>query len=763
MVRAVTPIPFVKARFFDRCGKPLAGGKVYTYEANTTTDKTTYKDPYGLTPNTNPIILDAAGEADIYLDGTYRIRITDRNDVLVNDVAKIGSWFSDNLQDSLDNISFAMNDALQPALQTLNTSIVSARAEASAELVNLRNAINTAAAAGAGAEGWTADLVLDAEQSLTQKQINAYLFPKIKRENVSVWDFFTQSELTAYKANPTTYDASNQIQAFFDYCHANKVINANAGGEFYITKPISYIGATHATNMIYGDLTLTTDQSLLYMLHLTGHKFQWLGNIQLIGASSIAKTRKTRCGLLLGYPLSLAAELPNLTSSNCTSTNLYIHAVSVANVYDVGVYFGNKCHFSDVNHVRGTTIGSCLRDNSVLSRSANISSYTSVAGDINQSSTLTVDILPYDASGQILASIDGQLYNVTSVDKSNSTITVYPRLPSTYTTGVLWYQQGSVVLTQGNDTSNLRINTLQTIQCGIGADLKALYGCNISTFTSEAIGAGVVLANKGGTTIGNKLGSGYFEGNLADIVYVWSSTFTMSFRVETTIALNVAKIVNLYTFRTSNETMASGSYIPVNGDFVINALNYNNAKNVSSGDLSHPEKVHFIRSNSPTLTLSINEDLRRLFTKDSALYLFNGTTTDAPTGTITINAPSGATINGSASLAIDGKLYDKPILVYIYSTSSTTYYAFVVTSAKAISATATYDPPSLAAAAQQSTTVTLTRAKLGDAVAVSFNKALNGTRMWGEVTAADTVTVYHRNDTGAAVDIASGTLTVKIV
>ena len=76
MVRAVTPIPFVKARFFDRCGKPLAGGKVYTYEANTTTPKVTYKDPYGLTPNTNPIILDAAGEADIYLDGTYRIRIT---------------------------------------------------------------------------------------------------------------------------------------------------------------------------------------------------------------------------------------------------------------------------------------------------------------------------------------------------------------------------------------------------------------------------------------------------------------------------------------------------------------------------------------------------------------------------------------------------------------------------------------------------------------------------------------------------------------
>lgn len=152
MVRAVTPIPFVKARFFDRCGKPLAGGKVYTYEANTTTPKVTYKDPYGLTPNTNPIILDAAGEADIYLDGTYRIRITDRNDVLVNDVSKIGSWFSDNLQDTLDNISGAMDDAIAPKLQALD------------------DAINAAAAAGAGANGWDANLVAYGE--VTQKKIN---------------------------------------------------------------------------------------------------------------------------------------------------------------------------------------------------------------------------------------------------------------------------------------------------------------------------------------------------------------------------------------------------------------------------------------------------------------------------------------------------------------------------------------------------------------------------------------------------------------
>lgn len=171
MVKAVTPIPFVKARFFDRFGKPLAGGKVHTYEANTTTAKTTYKDPYGLTPNTNPIVLDAAGEADIYLDGTYRIRITDRNDVLVNDVAKIGSWFSDNLQDSLDNVSSAMGEALKPTLQNLNDTVDAAQVEINRRIFLLNGAIATAAAAGAGANGWTAFLI-DAESGLNQHQIN---------------------------------------------------------------------------------------------------------------------------------------------------------------------------------------------------------------------------------------------------------------------------------------------------------------------------------------------------------------------------------------------------------------------------------------------------------------------------------------------------------------------------------------------------------------------------------------------------------------
>lgn len=78
-------------------------------------------------------------------------------------------------------------------------------------------------------------------------------------------------------------------------------------------------------------------------------------------------------------------------------------------------------------------------------------------------------------------------------------------------------------------------------------------------------------------------------------------------------------------------------------------------------------------------------------------------------------------------------------------------------------ASKTYDPPSLAAGATQSTTVTLTGASVGSPVACSFSVALSGTRMWAEVTATNTVTVYHNNPTASAVDVASGTLTVKLI
>ena len=72
----------------------------------------------------------------------------------------------------------------------------------------------------------------------------------------------------------------------------------------------------------------------------------------------------------------------------------------------------------------------------------------------------------------------------------------------------------------------------------------------------------------------------------------------------------------------------------------------------------------------------------------------------------------------------------------------------------------TWDPPSLASGAEQTTTVTCTGAALGDVATASFSLDLAGTKLIPYVSSANTVTVVHRNDTGGAVDLASGTLRV---
>jgi len=76
----VTPTP--KAQFFYADGTPLVGGKLYSYEAGSTTPQNTYTDYTGLVPNENPVILDSRGEANVWLgEASYKFKLTDENEV----------------------------------------------------------------------------------------------------------------------------------------------------------------------------------------------------------------------------------------------------------------------------------------------------------------------------------------------------------------------------------------------------------------------------------------------------------------------------------------------------------------------------------------------------------------------------------------------------------------------------------------------------------------------------------------------------------
>ena len=66
-----------KPQFFDNNGAPLAGGKACFYSPGTTTPKTVYSSSDGSTPLSNPVILDSAGRASIWLSGYYDMVLED--------------------------------------------------------------------------------------------------------------------------------------------------------------------------------------------------------------------------------------------------------------------------------------------------------------------------------------------------------------------------------------------------------------------------------------------------------------------------------------------------------------------------------------------------------------------------------------------------------------------------------------------------------------------------------------------------------------
>jgi hypothetical protein len=110
---------------------------------------------------------------------------------------------------------------------------------------------------------------------------------------------------------------------------------------------------------------------------------------------------------------------------------------------------------------------------------------------------------------------------------------------------------------------------------------------------------------------------------------------------------------------------------------------------------------------------------------------------DFGTGTATVRNPGGGTLTGTQvgihSLAVGQKEW-----------------------------TDTWDPGSIASGAEEAKEVTVTDAALGDYAIASFSLDVADLTLDANVTAANTVTCVLTNNTGAAVDLSSGTISVLV-
>lgn len=95
----IIPSPSIKTFFYDDNGHPLSGGQLFSYKAGTNELKDTYTDSTGLYVNTNPIVLDDAGGAYIFIQtnndeeesDAYSFELLDRDGVLQWTASNISS------------------------------------------------------------------------------------------------------------------------------------------------------------------------------------------------------------------------------------------------------------------------------------------------------------------------------------------------------------------------------------------------------------------------------------------------------------------------------------------------------------------------------------------------------------------------------------------------------------------------------------------------------------------------------------------------
>lgn len=98
--------PYAFFQQFDNNGNPLSGGKVYTYEAGTSTPKATYTDAGGLIANANPVVLDSAGRADIWLGaGSYKFILKTSTDTTLETIDNVAGDTSNAFGSSVVSIS----------------------------------------------------------------------------------------------------------------------------------------------------------------------------------------------------------------------------------------------------------------------------------------------------------------------------------------------------------------------------------------------------------------------------------------------------------------------------------------------------------------------------------------------------------------------------------------------------------------------------------------------------------------------------------
>lgn len=356
-------IPNGKQQYFDANGTPLAGGKVYYYIPYTTTAKNTWQDINLSILNTNPIILDAAGECIAWGAGAYRQQVYDVNNNLIWDQYTYGISPTGSNFISQEEVQTATQGQTAFSLTTItytpgiNSLVVFVNG--SKQLVNV-NYTETSSSVVTFASGLNVGDVVDFYASLPASAQNlsnaanvAYIPPYVNSVGTNVQAKLAQYvSILDFGADPTgTNDSTTAIQNAINAI-GNRGLLYAPKGTYLISNTITL---KYGINF-YGDGYEAVNGT---NTPLDGTIFKWTGSagtsgsnipmFYLNGGSSATVYNSNQFTNFACYNQSGSAYVTaiKVNNSNWVSVSrLYISG------FDIGVEQGVNCYQWSVDNVK---------------------------------------------------------------------------------------------------------------------------------------------------------------------------------------------------------------------------------------------------------------------------------------------------------------------------------------------------------------------------------------------------------------------------
>lgn len=312
----LSPVGGVAAQFFTNTGAVLTGGKLYTYSAGTTTPAATFTSSLGVTPQPNPIVLDAAGRVpnsgEIWLTQgiIYKFVLKDSNDVTIatydnitgiNDITAQDTPYSPNAQSLLDGNATTVAQALD---------LVSNESDGSSYV------------------GYQSSLSSSVSTTVKQKL----------SQTVSVFDFMTAAQIAEVQAETLLTDMS---AAF----NAAAVALAETGGTINI--PVGKYRIENQISIIYAEQSFEDWRNYLTPISLQGEgkasQLYWYGGnstsiIKYEGVAGTGFTSKTFIRDFFIQNANASTGLRGITLGNETQPN----QKGIVNATISGMFIG-KC------------------------------------------------------------------------------------------------------------------------------------------------------------------------------------------------------------------------------------------------------------------------------------------------------------------------------------------------------------------------------------------------------------------------------------